>query len=108
MKDDTILLPARLRWLLVAGAWVGYLLAFFILQFAGTVAASLSILPVVVTAWYFGVRGSLLAFFPAVILNAALLVTRLGYSPKAAFFSQGVLLGDGMLFFVAYIVGYVS
>ena len=107
-KDNSILLPVRLRWLLVIGAWGGYLLAFFILQSTGTVAISLSILPVVVTAWYFGVHGSLLSFLPAVSLNAVLLVTRLGYTSKAAFLSRGVLLGDVMLFFVAFVAGYVS
>ena len=109
MKDDTILLPARLRWLLVAGAWGGYILAFFTLQnLAGPVIVSLSVLPIVVTSWYFGIVGGLLAFSSAIILNAILLITQHGFSFVDAFLSQNVLAGDVILLFVAFVVGMLS
>jgi diguanylate cyclase (GGDEF)-like protein len=109
MKDSPILLPARLRWLLVAGAWGGYFLAFFALQtLVGPAAVSFSILPVVVISWYFGIVWSLPAFLSAVILNAILLLTQYDYPFVAAFLSQNVIVGNVIVLFVALVVGQLS
>src|SRR3990172_2647347 len=109
MENDTILLPRRIRWTLTVSAWGVYILAFLTLQtLVGSVAVSLSMLPVVITGWYFGILGSTLAFLAAVILNATLLVTQRGYTLEAAFLSQGALSGNVILFFVAFVVGHAS
>jgi len=109
MKKLTVFLKEHLCWGLTITSWGSYLLLIIVGQDqVGLSITILATLPVVVTSWYFGLIGSILAVVVALTINAILLITIFEYSLLSALTTPTLLSGDAMLLLVAFVVGRLS
>jgi len=109
MKKLTNLVTKNLRWGLTFATWGSYVVFSFIIQeWVGAVIAAMSLLPVVVTSWYFGLIGSALAVISALMVNAFFLIIVFEYSFASAFLAPGVLWVDAILGLSALSIGFLS
>ena len=109
MKKLSILMKEYLRWGLTFATWGSYVVFSIIAHnWVGAVITVLSVLPVIVTSWYFGLIGSTLAVVTALTVNAFVLISVFDYSIASAFLAQIVVLGDLLLMIVAFVVGFLS
>ncbi|OIO95477.1 MAG: hypothetical protein AUK03_05390 [Anaerolineae bacterium CG2_30_64_16] len=105
MRKMKPLLSGRMA--LVLGTWIAYALAFmplYGLMGAGAMVSALAMLPVIVTAWFYGMWAGLFAGLLAFPLNV-LLITLTGGSGWGMMSHSASLLGSFLLALVGMVVG---
>ena len=105
MRKMKPLLSGRIA--LVLGTWIAYALAFmplYGLMGAGAMVSALAMLPVIVTAWFYGMWAGLFAGLLAFPLNV-LLITLTGGSGWGMMSHSASLLGSFLLALVGMVVG---
>jgi len=109
MKKLATQFKKRLHWGFTFAAWGSYLLLLIVMgNRIGPGLASVSILPVIVTSWYFGLIGSILSIIAAIAFTISFLIVVSDYTLASAVVDQGLISGNVILFLLAPALGLLS